>query len=173
MNFTLEKSIEILERTPSVLQSLLHGLSEDWLFTNEGGNTWSPYDVIGHLIHGDLTDWIVRVDIILHSEDTHFKPFDRDAHTRNADPKSINELLNDFKMIREHCLQKLKSFNVTETDLAKTGIHPAFGTVTLSQLISTWAVHDLDHIYQISRVMAKQYKAAVGPWIEYLKILKQ
>jgi hypothetical protein len=172
LKFNLKLSIEILERTPDVLHLLLQDLSEDWTKHNEGPDTWSPYDVIGHLIHGEKTDWIPRMEIIL-SEDKskEFIPFDRFAQFENSKRKSLQELLDEFKMLRIENVQKLKSKNISEVDLNKTGIHPAFGEVTLKQLLATWVVHDLNHIVQISRVMAKQYKEEVGPWIEYLKVL--
>lgn len=171
-NLSLGKSIEILERTPVVLSQLLNGLSPDWTSLNEGGETWSAYDVIGHLIHGDQTDWMHRIEIILSDKhDKRFVPFDRFAQFENSKGKSLNQLLEEFKIIRKSNLEKLKGLSITESDLIKKGIHPTFGEVTLSQLIATWVVHDLDHLSQISRVMAKQYKEEVGPWIEFLKIL--
>jgi DinB superfamily len=174
MDFSINKSIEILERTPSVLKQLTNNLSADWITNNEGGETWSVFDVIGHLVHGDKTDWMTRIEIIL-SKGTEkaFKSFDRFAQLEESKGKSLEQLLNEFKNIRESNLQKLRGFNLRENDYVKTGVHPKFGIVTLSQLISTWTVHDLDHISQISRVMAKQYKEQTGPWIEYLKILRQ
>ncbi|SHG40926.1 DinB family protein [Winogradskyella jejuensis] len=171
MNFEINKSVEILERTPKVLESLLKGLSEDWLFNNEGKNTWSPYEVLGHLIFGEKTDWIIRIKIILStSENKDFEPFERFAHLNEN--KHINELIDEFKILRYNNLKILKSFIITEEKLSLTGVHPEFGNVTLKQLISTWAVHDLGHISQITRVMAKQYTLEVGPWINYLGILK-
>lgn len=173
MQFNLTQSIEILERTPNVLQTLLQDLSENWTNHTEGPDTWSPYDVIGHLIHGEKTDWIPRMEIILSGDQAkEFTRFDRFAQFENSKGKSLQELLDEFKMLRKENLQKLKSKNISETDLDKTGIHPAFGEVSLKQLLATWVVHDLNHIVQISRVMAKQYKVAVGPWIEYLGVLK-
>jgi DinB superfamily len=174
MDFSINKSIEILERTPSVLKQLTNNLSADWITNNEGGETWSVFDVIGHLVHGDKTDWMTRIEIIL-SKGTEkaFKSFDRFAQLEESKGKSLEQLLNEFKNIRESNLQKLRGFNLRENDYVKTGVHPKFGIVTLSQLISTWTVHDLGHISQISRVMAKQYKEQTGPWIEYLKILRQ
>ena len=174
MDFSINKSMEILERTPEVLIHLTNNLSEDWSMNNEGGETWSVFDVIGHLVHGDKTDWMARIEIILSKgAGKEFKSFDRFAQLDESRGKSLDQLLNEFKTVRESNLKKLKGFNLTENDYKKTGIHPKFGTVTLSQLISTWTVHDLDHISQISRVMAKQYKEQTGPWIEYLKILRQ
>ena len=174
MNFELNKSIEILERTPDVIEVLLSGLSQEWIRSNEGDGTWSPYDIVGHLIFGEKTDWIVRIKTILStSEDKLFEPFDRFAQLKENQEKSIDKLISEFKGIRIENLNKLESLNINEEDLNRIGIHPEFGEVNLKQLISTWAVHDLGHIAQISRVMAKQYKNEVGPWINYLGILKK
>ena len=174
MDFSINKSIEILERTPQVLKDLTNNLSADWTMNNEGGETWSVFDVIGHLVHGDKTDWMTRIEIILSKgPEKDFKSFDRFAQFEESKGKTLDQLLNEFAGVREMNLKKLKGFNLTNNDYVKTGIHPKFGTVSLSQLISTWTVHDLDHISQISRVMAKQYKEQTGPWIEYLKILRQ
>ena len=174
MNFSLDRTLEILERTPGTLTHLTKGLSPFWITATEGENTWSAFDVVGHLIHGDKTDWLVRAKIILSdSADKNFQPFDRFAQFEISKNKTFEQLLEDFKTIRAESLAGLKKLNITEKDLAKTGIHPTFGPVTLSQLLSTWAVHDLDHTAQIARIMAKQYKEETGPWIEFLKILKQ
>jgi uncharacterized damage-inducible protein DinB len=173
MNFTLEKSIEILERTPGVLTALLQNISADWTSRNEGGQTWSVYDIIGHLIHGEKTDWIPRADIILSEKpDKNFEPFDRFAQLEESKEKSLTQLLDEFSLLRKKNVEYLRSKKLTSKNLEEKGIHPAFGEVTLSQLLSTWVVHDLNHIAQISRVMAKQYKEEVGPWIEYLRILQ-
>ena len=173
MEFSIIKSIEILERTPETLNLLLDGISLEWTSNNEGEETWSVYDVIGHLIQGEKTDWLKRAELILSDkEDKSFVPFDRFAQFENSKGKTLKELLVDFKAIRTANLQRLSQLNITEKDYSKTGIHPVFGEVSLSQLLSTWVVHDLDHIAQISRIMAKQYKEEVGPWVEYLKILK-
>ncbi|MBI1938659.1 MAG: DinB family protein [Ignavibacteriales bacterium] len=172
MSFTIEKTLEILERTPDVLNTMLKNISADWTSNNEGGETWSVYDIIGHLIHGEKTDWIPRTEIILSEKaDKRFEPFDRFAQFNESEGKSLIQLLAEFKMLRKKNLEILRSKNITEKDLEERGIHPAFGEVKLSQLLSTWVVHDLNHMAQISRVMAKQYKAEVGPWIEYLRIL--
>jgi uncharacterized damage-inducible protein DinB len=172
MNFSLSKSIEILERTPNVLIMMLQGLSPEWTSNNEGAETWSVFDVLGHLIEGEKTDWISRMNIILSDEpDKTFKPFDRFAQIEESKGKSLTELLSEFKSLRQHNIEHLKLKQLTDDDLLRTGLHPAFGEVTLSQLLSTWTVHDLNHIAQISRIMATQYKSAVGPWIEYLRIL--
>lgn len=173
MNFDLIKSIEILSNTPSVLESLLYNLSNEWLYSNEGQDTWSPFDIVGHLVHGEKTDWMERMDIILNKEDKHFKPFDRFAQFTESKGKSINELLSVFRKLRTDNLSLIKSMNITDEMLSLKGIHPKFGGVTLKQLLSAWVVHDLGHIAQISRVMAKQYKSETGPWIEYLPILSR
>jgi hypothetical protein len=173
MNFNLTKSLEVLERTPQVLTTLLSGLSDDWILNNEGEESWSPYDVIGHLIHGEKTDWLVRTEIILADKsDKTFDLFDRFAQFEESKGKTISQLLADFQELRNNNLTALKSKEITSADLMKTGIHPAFGAVTLEQLLATWVAHDLGHIAQVARVMAKQYKEEVGPWREYLPILE-
>ncbi len=173
MNFDLQRSFEILSRTPTVLEHLLLGVSEFWLRCNEGANTWSPYDIVGHLIHGEKTDWIPRAEIILSTEQKKtFAPFDRFAQHDNDQTRPIQELLEEFSTLRALNLQKLKAFQLEEADLQKTGLHPELGKVTLQELLATWTVHDLGHIAQITRVMAYQYKTEVGPWQAYLGILK-
>lgn len=173
MSFDLTKSIEILERTPAVITDMLRGLSEEWICHNEGGDTWSPYDIVGHLIHGERTDWITRMNIILSdSPDKRFQPFDRFAQIGESKGKSLSQLLDTFRLLREQNLEVLRSLNLTSEDLSKQGIHPAFGDVSLSQLLATWVVHDLNHIAQIARVMAAQYRTAVGPWVPYLRVLQ-
>jgi hypothetical protein len=173
MKFNFNSSIEILERTPAILETMLSNISEEWTKSNEGADTWSPYDIIGHFIHGEKTDWIQRMEIILSDgANKEFKPFDRFAQFNNRNGETIEQLLQEFKQIRQKNLAHFKSLNLKETDLQKNGIHPVFGEVTLSQLLSTWVVHDLNHLAQVSRVMAKQYKSEVGPWVEYLRILK-
>ena len=173
MNFTIEKSIEILQRTPNVLNAMLQNISADWTSNNEGIETWSVYDIIGHLIQGEKTDWIPRIEIILSQKpDRTFEPFDRFAQFKESKGKSLTQLLDEFKILRKKNIDNLLSKKITNKNLEEKGIHPALGEVTLSQLISTWVLHDLNHIAQISRVMAKQYKAEVGPWTEYLRILQ-
>lgn len=173
MHFTTEKSIEILARTPQVLDTLLLGLSDDWTMHNEGGETWSPYDIVGHFIHCEKTDWIPRTEIILSEKtDKTFEPFDRFAHFEISKGKSLAQLLEEFALLRQQSVEFLTSKQLTENELASTGIHPAFGEVTLSQLLATWVVHDLNHLAQIARVMAFQYKSEVGPWTAYLGILQ-
>jgi len=173
MQFTLDKSIQILERTPAALRNLLDGISEDWTTPNEGGETWSVFDVMGHLIHAEQTDWMNRIQLILSSEpDKTFQPLDRFAQFTNSKGKSLTQLLTEFQDARKKNLNTMAMLNISGHQLALTGKHPAFGEVTLKQLIATWVAHDLNHLSQISRVMAKQYQAEVGPWIEYLRILK-
>ena len=173
MDFKLEQAIEILKRTPATLNSLLHDLPEPWLLQNEGPETWSPYDVVGHLIHGEETDWIPRAKIILeHGETRPFEPFDRVAMFEKSKGKSIAELLDTFARLRENNLRELQMLNLTPTLLEKRGRHPELGIVTLRQLLATWVVHDLGHVRQVVRVMAKQYREEVGPWKAYLSILE-
>ncbi|HEX8264778.1 MAG TPA: DinB family protein, partial [Pyrinomonadaceae bacterium] len=163
---------EILERTPEVLETMLQNVSADWTENNEGGETWSVFDVLGHLVHGEKTDWIARMEIILSdAPDKKFAPFDRFAQFEDSEAKTLRELLEEFKGLRKKNVDVLRSKKLTTENLEQKGVHPAFGEVTLKQLLATWTVHDLDHISQISRVMAKQYKEAVGPWTQYLKIL--
>ena len=172
MNFEVNRAIEILQQTPLAIEALLNGLSDEWISANEGKETWSPYDVVGHLIHGEKTDWIPRMEIILSKNgDKKFEPFDRFAMFKDSQGKSLQQLIDEFKKLREESLTALKAANLSEDDLLKTGIHPQFGSVTLKEHLSSWVVHDLAHISQITRVMAKQYSEEVGPWKEYLSIL--
>jgi len=173
MNFSIEKSIEILSRTPATLHALLHSLSADWTTANEGGETWSAYDIVGHLVYSEKANWMLRMDLILSGQpDKTFQPFDRFAQFEQSKGKNLEDLLGEFKAVREKNIAYLRSKNLTGNDLAQTGIHPAFGDVTLSQLLATWTIHDLSHLAQISRVMAKQYKEAVGPWTAFLRVLQ-
>lgn len=172
MKFELQKAILILERTPNILKAYLQDLPPEWTHQNEGDNTWSPYDVVGHLIHGEKTDWVVRAGIILNDgPNKAFEPFDRFAQFENSKGKSLNQLLSEFEQLRAENIKKLKSMNISAADLSLEGMHPGLGRVTLKQLLATWVSHDLGHIAQISRVMAKLYKAEVGSWKAYLKIL--
>ncbi|MEK7258050.1 MAG: DinB family protein [Bacteroidota bacterium] len=173
MNFQLTHSIEILERTPAVLTAWLEGLSGEWIFQNEGGDTWSPFDVVGHLIHGEKTDWIPRLKIILeHGDAKPFEPYDRFAQFEESKGKTLSQLLQEFTRLRNLNLEILKNTPLSEADLDRKGRHPALGEVTLRQLLATWTVHDLTHIYQISRVLARQYEGEVGVWKAYLGVLK-
>jgi len=174
MEFELEPAIEVLKRTPVTLNSLLRDLPEPWLMQNEGSETWSPYDVIGHLIHAEETDWIPRAKMILdYGETRAFEPFDRVAMFEHSKGKSLGELLDTFSQLRAESLRKLQTLNLTDDLLDKRGRHPEFGVVTLRQLLSTWVVHDLGHIRQVARVMSKQYRDAVGPWRAYLPVLEE
>ena len=172
MEFHLDQAKEILRRTPATLNALLADLPNDWVLSNEGPETWSPYDVIGHLIEGEETDWIPRARIILeHGETRPFDKFDRVAMFQKSKGKSLLELLAQFEQLRGESLRQLDEMKLTPELLQKRGTHPALGVVTLSQLLSAWVVHDLGHIRQIVRVMAKQYRGAIGPWTEYLTIV--
>ncbi|MCI0691479.1 DinB family protein [candidate division KSB1 bacterium] len=173
MIFSLNPATEILSRTPSTLKARLAGLSEPWIKNDEGPKMWSPYDVVGHLIHGERTDWMPRLKIVLElGESRPFNPFDRFAQFEASKGKSLNELLETFATLRRQNLATLKQLNLTDKHFKLKGTHPDFGPVTLEQLLATWVVHDLDHISQITRVMAKQYLDEVGPWVSYLSILK-
>lgn len=169
--FNLAEAVAVLERTPASLSALLTGLPNRWVTATEGQGTWSPYDVIGHLIHGDRTDWIPRVRHILSSDKRPFEPFDRTAQFTESQGKSLSELLATFAELRRANVAALIGMNLTDADLGRTGQHPALGEVTLGQLLATWVAHDLDHIGQIVRTMAKVYAGAVGPWSAYLSIL--
>jgi hypothetical protein len=171
-NFNLDKSIEILERTPKLLSVLLRNLSDSWVTTNEEGESWSPFDILGHFIHGDQTDWVERAKIILSSrDDKTFEPFDRFGQFQKSKGKTVNDLLDEFTNLRAEKINELLSMNITGNSLPLKGMHPELGEVNLQQLIATWVVHDLSHLAHIVRTMANQYKDEVGPWIEYLRIL--
>ena len=172
MEYQLDQAREILRRTPGTLNALLRDLPDDWVLANEGPETFSPYDVIGHLIEGEENDWIPRARIILeHGEAKPFEKFDRFAMYEKSRGKSLSELLKQFEQLRGESLRQLDEMNLTPELLQKQGSHPALGVVTLSQLLSAWVVHDLGHIRQIVRVMAKQYREAIGPWTTYLTIV--
>jgi hypothetical protein len=172
MKLELEHVTEILRRTPSTLNALLRDLPEPWAVHNEGAETWSPYDIVGHLVHGEETDWIPRAKIILeHGETRPFDPFDRVGMFEKSKGKSITELLDTFTRLRGENLRELQQLNLSAELLEKRGMHPELGVVTLKQLLATWVVHDLGHIRQVVRVMAKQYREEVGPWKAYLSIL--
>jgi hypothetical protein len=173
MEQNLQNTMALLERTPAVLDVLLRDLPEAWTLQNEGVNSWSAFDVVGHLIHGERTDWIPRVKMILEFGETRaFEPFDRWAQEREAEGKSLGQLLDEFARLRSQGLAELRAMNLQPEDLERRGRHPALGIVSLSQLLATWATHDLTHLHQISRVMAHQYDVAVGPWRAYLGVLK-
>lgn len=172
MKYNVSEAATILQRTPAVLKTLLEGLHDEWIMTNEGPETFSPFDVLGHLIHGEKTDWVTRAKMILEYGNTKtFVPWDRFAQYKESEGKSLNDLLNEFARVRDENVKWLTSLSLTEDDLERTGIHPTFGEVTLRNLLSTWVAHDLTHIAQITRVMAKQYKDEMGPWPEFFRIL--
>ena len=172
MEYRLDQAKAILRRTPATLNALLSDLPDNWVLANEGPETFSPYDVIGHLIEGEEHDWIPRARIILeHGEAKPFEKFDRFAMYEKSKGKSPAELLARFEEVRGESLRQLDDLNLTPELLQKTGTHPALGVVTLSQLLSAWVVHDLGHIRQIVRVMAKQYREEIGPWTAYLSIV--
>jgi len=172
MEVTLEDAKALLARTPAVLSGLLNGLPQGWLDAREGPKTFSPIDVLGHLIYGEQVDWLPRIQIILeHGEARPFDPFDRVGFQELVTGKSVDELLTTFTRFRNQSLQALSALKLQPTTLVRTGTHPALGRVTLGQLLAAWVVHDLGHLAQIERVMARQYRDAVGPWREYLPIL--
>ena len=172
MTFDLLKSYEVWERTPFVLRALLHGLGNDWIKQNEGPDTFSPFDVVGHLIHGEKTDWPSRIHLILKKGTTSpFVPYDRFAMYQESAGKTLDQLLDEFENLRMTNIKWVRSLNLSDTDLNKKGLHPRLGEVTLRQLLSTWVIHDLTHLSQITRVMAKQYKEEMGPWLEYFRIM--
>ena len=168
----LDEAVAILERTPASLSALLAGLPETWVQAREGDGTWSPYDVIGHLIHGERTDWIPRTRHIIAGETRPFEAFDRTAQFTESEGQSLNELLATFADLRRKNVAALLGMNLTDQDLSRKGLHPELGEVTLGQLLATWVVHDLDHVAQVARTMAKVYTEATGPWSAYLSILR-
>ena len=173
MEHNLEETAAILERTPAVLDALLRGLPEIWTRGNEGQGTWSPFDVVAHLIHTERENWIPRVRLILDYGKTRaFAPFDREGNFRELQDQTMEHLLDEFRRARGQSLQELGSFDLLPQDLERQGQHPALGQVTLSQLLAAWAAHDLTHLHQISRVMALQYREAVGPWSRFLGVMQ-
>lgn len=174
MYYRFEDALPILRRTPDVLDRLLRDLPEVWIHATEGAGTWSPFAVVGHLIHADRTDWVTRVEHILrHGDSVPFPPFEREAMFEASRGSSLTHLLDTFKSVRNESIERLASCSLTEADLERRGRHPEFGAVTLGQHLATWVAHDLGHIGQIVRVMARQYSAAVGPWRNYLSMLRE
>ncbi len=172
MEHNLQHSISLLARTPAALNALLRDLPDEWTLRNEGENTWSAFDVVGHLINADRTNWMPRARVILQYGETRaFDPFDRLAQIRESRGKSLGQLLDKFARVRSDSLDELRALKLRQEDLALRGRHPGLGTVTLSELLATWAAHDLNHLHQISRVMAHQYRQAVGPWSKFLGVL--
>jgi hypothetical protein len=173
VSFDLDQATAVLSRTPATLRAMLDDLPSEWVTANEGANTWSAFDVVGHLIHGERTDWIPRARIILdEGERRAFEPFNRFAQCEASRGHALGELLATFAELRRDNLATLASWRLSDSDLAKTGIHPELGRVTLAQLLATWVAHDLDHVVQISRTMATQYRDAVGPWRAYISVVR-
>ena len=173
MTFDLERAVAVLERTPATLDALLRDLPDDWSRANEGPQTFSPYDVVGHLIHGERTDWMVRARIILeHGEARPFERYDRLAQFRDSAGRGLGTLLDEFARLRRDNLAALRGLKLSAKDLDRRGTHPVLGTVTLRQLLAAWAVHDLTHLHQVSRTLAHQYQDEVGPWKVFLGVLR-
>lgn len=173
MEQNLECTLELLERTPGALDEFLRGLPDVWTMANEGEGTWSAFDVVGHLIHCERVDWMPRARMILEfGESKPFEPLDRDAQRRESEGKTLGELLDEFGRLRAANIVELRGLYLGAEKLALRGKHPAFGAVTLSQLLAAWAVHDLTHLHQVSRMLAHQYEDAVGPWSKYLGVLR-
>jgi hypothetical protein len=173
MEHNLPNTISLLTRTPAALNALLRDLPDAWTLQNEGENTWSAFEVVAHLIHGEHTDWMPRARMLLQFGETKtFEPFDRWGHVRDSRDKSLGQLLDEFAQLRSENLAELRALNLRQEDLYLRGRHPALGIVTLSELLATWAAHDLTHLHQVSRVMAYQYREGVGPWRDYLGVLK-
>lgn len=173
MKHDMQKTISLLNRTPATLNALLRDLPQEWTHQNEGPSTWSAFDVMGHLIHGERTDWMPRAKMILEFGDTRpFEPFDRFAQEKESQGKSLPQLLDEFMRLRAENIRELQALNLQPKDMDRRGRHPALGVVTLSELLSTWAAHDLTHVHQISRVMAHQYREATGPWNKFLGVLQ-
>jgi DinB superfamily len=173
--FNLAETIAVLTRTPATLNALLRGLPKIWVRGNEGKDTWNAFDIVGHLIAGERTDWMPRARIIMENGEARpFDPFDRVAQLKECQdkPQEIDQLLDEFARLRRENLAALQALNLQKEDLSRRGRHPALGVVTLSELLATWAVHDLTHVHQLSRVMAHQYRDTVGPWSAYLGVLK-
>jgi hypothetical protein len=170
--FAMDEAVAVLSRTPGALDALLRGLPDGWISANEGADTWSPFDVVGHLIHGERTDWMPRVHRILeHGESTAFEKFDRFAQFAASRGQTLTALLDEFAALRQDNLRDLAALRLTDEDLDRRGRHPALGVVTLRQLLSTWVAHDLDHLVQVARVLARQYSDDVGPWRAYLRVI--
>ncbi|MGA9508335.1 MAG: DinB family protein [Candidatus Sulfotelmatobacter sp.] len=170
--FNLAEATAVLARTPATVDAMLRGLPDKWVRCTEGKDTWSAFDIVGHLIAGERTDWMPRVRIILQDGETRaFDPFDRFAQSKESEGKSLEELLDEFTRLRSENLIALRELNLQKEDFTRQGRHPALGMVTLSELLATWAVHDLTHLHQLSRVMAHQYRDMVGPWSAYLGVL--
>jgi DinB family protein len=173
MEQNLQQTIALLARTPGTLDALLRELPESWTHRNEGGDSWTAYDVVGHLVHAERTDWMPRARMVLQFGETRtFEKFDRLGQVRASEGKTLGQLLDEFARVRAENLVELRELNLRQEDLDRRGRHPFLGVVTLSQLLATWAAHDLTHLHQLSRIMAYQYREAVGPWSVYLGVMK-
>ena len=173
MNHNLDDSIALLTRTPAVLSALLRDLPDKWTLQNEGENTWCALDIVGHLIHCERTDWMPRTKWLLQYGETEpFPPFDRWGHVRECTGKALPQLLDEFSAIRAENLAGLRAMNLSSEDLTRRGFHPALGAVTLSELLAAWAAHDVNHLHQVSRVMAHQYREAVGPFQRFMGVMQ-
>jgi hypothetical protein len=173
MEHDLVQTIALLSRTPTALDGLLRDLPETWTHRGEGEDTWTVFDVVGHLIYADRENWMPRARRILQfGEEQPFDPFDRQGHVRESQGKSLSQVLDEFARVREGCLVDLRALNLTSEQMTKRGRHPALGPVTLSELLATWAAHDRTHLHQISRILAHQYREAVGPFAAYLGVLQ-
>lgn len=172
MEHDLDLTIALLHRTPATLNALLRDMPETWTLRNEGENTWCAFDVVGHLIHAEKTDWMPRARMVLEFGDTKpFQPFNRLAQERESKGQSLEQLLDEFARLRSESVRALRELNLGQKDFERRGLHPTLGAVTLSELLATWAVHDLTHVHQLSRILANQYRTAVGPWSAYLGVL--
>jgi hypothetical protein len=172
--YVMEEGIAILSRTPATLDAMLRGLPEGWIAAHEGGETWSPFDVVGHLVNSERTNWLPRVrTLVEHGESRAFDAFNRFAQFEQSAGKTLADLLGEFATVRQASLRELASLRLTPSDLDRRGRHPDLGVVTLRQLLATWVTHDLDHVVQISRVLARQYTDEVGPWRAYLRIVRE
>jgi len=172
MHFRLDEALAVLERTPATLRAMLSGLPSAWTTVTEGGETWSPFDVLGHLVHGEHDDWVVRAQLILaQGAERTFAPYDRLAQFRESEGKTMEMLLEEFATARAANIATVRSWSLTDAQLSLEGVHPAFGAVTLRQLLSTWVAHDLAHLLQVSRTMARRYREDVGPWAQYLSVM--
>jgi hypothetical protein len=172
MSHNLDHSITLLARAPAALNALLRDLPDELALTDEGENTWSPFDIVGHLIHCERTDWLLRTKWLLqHGETQPFPPFDRNGHIRECQGKSLSQLLDEFSADRTKSLAELRAMNLRPEDLARRGLHPALGPLTLSDLLAAWAAHDLNHLHQLARVMAHQYRNSIGPFTQYMGVM--
>jgi DinB superfamily len=175
MEQSLERTIAVLKRTPGTLDAMLRGLPNEWVRSNEGEGTWSPFDIVVHLIHGDKADWVLRVRLILESKDgvvREFPPYDRTGEMKESQGRALGDMLDEFARVRQASLRTVKELGIGPEEMVLRGRHPKLGEVTLSQLLATWAAHDLNHLHQITRVMAYQYREAVGPFVRFLGVMR-